>query len=551
MRDSDHHLSAGDFGSETSEPSAPRNPSCGNRPTRVRTAFLVCGAVFVAFSVLVVTEGLSNLQSTVAVMQGSTQEVRSISTSAIDILENGFLRAGHVATTVRTELGAQLSNGAFCPRDPSLENTDEGKELRAQAVNALAQLQELGDFMKTNVERMLVPIKRFAAESAYVDERLAPIDFTDWRAMLILIPYSIVPALLMGGTLMALFDASIPAYVCFTNWFLMPIFIVLVVLAWAVASTMLVMAGMNGDFCLPSGYYEGNPPDGTIRNLLNAQGYSNTTAYAIADFYVAQCRKDDPFGFIYDAQPELQNAEMNLLNIGKLLAAPNFLSTLSLYCDRDYSSLTEMVDNMDTLVQLLVDAVTRTIDLIRCDRIVPLYTETIYHGVCTYSPAAVFWVFFSSLFMGLAGMLMITFRSSYKMTDYEYEAQDGGDGVLLHDRDDDGYEDETPRSGTISARPDSQSRWSRDDEYDYDEPPRSGRVSGQPNSQNRWFGSDDEGENDVTNYPSQHHPDYPNKSNNSLYSHDCMHEDELYNDPTYAYERQRNPQSQSSPYYCD
>jgi hypothetical protein len=329
----------------------------------------------------------------------------------------------------------------------------------------------------------------------------------------------------------------------------MPIFILLVVLAWAAASAMLVLAGMNGDFCLPSGYYEGNPPDGTIRNILSAEGYGNTTAYAIADFYVAQCRKDDPFDFIYDAQPELQNAETNLLNIGKLVAAPNFLSTLSLYCDRDYSSLTEMVDNMDTLVQLLVDAVTRTIDLVRCDRIVPLYTETIYQGVCTYSPAAVFWVFFSCLFMGLAGLLMITFRSSYKMTDYEYDVEDGEDGVLIHDGDD-GYEDEAPRSGAMSGDPSSQIRWSRNDEFDDDEVPQSETRTGQSNSQSRWFDSDYEDENGVSNYESQQHPERSNTSNNR-YSHDYMHEDEPYNDPTYTYERQRNPERQSTPYYCD
>jgi hypothetical protein len=519
---------ASDSGAEKSAPH--RNPSCGNRPTRIRVAFLVCGAAFVTFSVLVVTEGLSNLQSTVAVMQGSTKEVMSITNAAIDILENEFLRAGTVAESVRTELDQQLAEGAFCPRDPSLENTAEGQQLRSAGVNALDQLDALGDFMTTNVQLMLEPLKEFANQSAYVDEKLAPIDLTDWRAMVILIPFSIVPALLMGGALMALFDASVPAYVCFTNWFLLPVFVLLVVVAWAVASAMLVLAALNGDFCLPSGYYEGNPPDGTVRSILKSQGYANTTAYAIADFYVTQCQRDDPFDFVYDARPQLQDAEVNLLNVAKLLNAPNFLSTLSLYCNRDYSSLQEMVNNMDTLVELLDDGITRTLDLIRCDRIVPIYTETIYQGVCTYSPSAVFWVFSSCLIMGVAGMLMVTFRSSLKMTLFGYDVEDdNADGLVLQDEGDmDNYEPPRSGSGIAASDPNGSGRLHGSNSYGDDVYPE--------NYQQRADGQEYENNN------FQPHP------SNGTYSQDYMNEEDR--DPAYDFERQwANQHSFDDPAY--
>jgi len=83
---------------------------------------------------------------------------------------------------------------------------------------------------------------------------------------------------------------------------------------------------------------------------------------------------------------------------------------------------------------LLVNSINRALDLLSCRRIVPLYTETVYEGMCTYSPQAVFWVFSSCVVMGFFGMLMLTFRSSYKRTYYtmpEHYDNDDRDALAM------------------------------------------------------------------------------------------------------------------------
>lgn len=453
----------------------------------------MCGIIFVTFSILLVTQGLSRLQTTIDVLQDSTSEVNRLSSDAVDILENGFLKAGAIATTVRDEIELQLDGGAFCPNDPSLENSLEGKQFRTEAMAAVGQLDQLGDFMASNIGQLLDPLQRTIAETAYFESKIAPIDLTDWRAMLALIPYTIVPALLMGGVLMALFDVSLPGYICVLNWVLLPLFVLLVILAWVVASGMIVAGGMNGDFCLPGGYYEGNPPDGTIRNIMAALGYNlNSTEYEIVDFYISQCRQDDPFGFVESAEPQLLQAQSKIVDLAKLFANPTLLSALSLYCNRDYTDLQQLVSNMDSLIALLMDSVLRTMDLIDCDRIVPLYTATVYGGMCTYAPSAVFWVFACCLLLGLSGMLMITFRSSYKLTRYEEDpsfAYNKNDDDLDAPRtQDDNYDDDGPNESVIS-----------DDLYlsDHEQPPqqqqqqRPSHLRGAGSYQNDSYDDDD------------------------------------------------------------
>ena len=52
-----------------------------------------------------------------------------------------------------------------------------------------------------------------------------------------------------------------------------------------------------------------------------------------------------------------------------------------------------MLSQFVDLVGFMLEASTRVLELVSCRTIVPLYVNTVYDGMCTYSPAAVYWVF--------------------------------------------------------------------------------------------------------------------------------------------------------------
>lgn len=131
------------------------------------------------------------------------------------------------------------------------------------------------------------------------------------------------------------------------------------------------------------------------------------------------------------------------------------LAALSTYCNRDFGTIDATVTQMETIVNSLLTAVNQTLDLVACQRIVPIYDQAMYDGACEYSVMAVFWVFSSALIMGTFGLLMILFRAAYKPTISDHVSLheivnkvDVDDSEELFERvnlDDDVVSEESPR----------------------------------------------------------------------------------------------------------
>jgi hypothetical protein len=89
---------------------------------------------------------------------------------------------------------------------------------------------------------------------------------------------------------------------------------------------------------------------------------------------------------------------------------------LSLYCNREFDDLEQLLADMGTVLHKLTEAANRTLGLVECDNIVPIYHRAVYDGACLYSVSAVFWVFSCALILAFFGLIMITFRSAYKLS---------------------------------------------------------------------------------------------------------------------------------------
>lgn len=94
------------------------SPSWRNRPTLIRIAFLVCGLVYIVFSILLVTKGVANLFQTVHIFQDSIVRTDLIASSTQEILQN--LRPVAAASqNIYDGLSAEVTGSNFCPNDPS------------------------------------------------------------------------------------------------------------------------------------------------------------------------------------------------------------------------------------------------------------------------------------------------------------------------------------------------------------------------------------------------------------------------------------------------
>lgn len=95
------------------------------------------------------------------------------------------------------------------------------------------------------------------------------------------------------------------------------------------------------------------------------------------------------------------------------------IEQLSLGCNRDFRPLHRSLSQMVGVLDALLQASNRAISLLRCEKIVPVYTTFVYDGTCKYSVSGFTWIFACLFIVSCCGMIMIMFRSSYQNTVYE------------------------------------------------------------------------------------------------------------------------------------
>jgi hypothetical protein len=89
----------------------------------------------------------------------------------------------------------------------------------------------------------------------------------DWQVYTYFVSFSVISLFFMLGTILAAAGKPFKALACFNTWFLLPIFLLLVTLAWLIVSFYGVGAVMNSDFC--SGGDAPGSPDVTARKIIN------------------------------------------------------------------------------------------------------------------------------------------------------------------------------------------------------------------------------------------------------------------------------------------
>lgn len=285
------------------------NNSFSKRPTRVRSCFLFCGLVFVTFAILSVTQGLTNLETTVETVNENAANIDRLSAEAEDIVNSGLREVRSIAVDVRDLVVAELE-GDICPGDPTGGSNEIVAEIEAQSSEAVRLLNELDDFVASNADEIEQAAVEIGVDARRVQEETENVDFTSWEGFIVLLPFTIIPSLLMAGTILSMFDVEVPFYSTFLKWVVLPLFVLLVVLCTILTSAMLMGASANSDFCLPKGRpeepFSQRSVDSSIIRILAEEGYTRESIeFRVANFYITQCLTEDPFADFREYEPKV------------------------------------------------------------------------------------------------------------------------------------------------------------------------------------------------------------------------------------------------------
>lgn len=86
---------------------------------------------------------------------------------------------------------------------------------------------------------------------------------------------------------------------------------------------------------------------------------------------------------------------------------------LSQECGADYSPTLQLLNQLRTYVSILLDSSNRSIELMGCQQVVPLYTTTVYEGLCNSSITAASWLFACFFVIAFFSTVMVMLRGAY------------------------------------------------------------------------------------------------------------------------------------------
>lgn len=175
--------------------------------------------------------GLLRFQSSMIVLEFNSVDLNAIATESFDMVENGLRKVEEVGMIVRsslmTELGPEL-----CPTNPSLDSSATARSLRDAAASTFSALKQVGKLSESTLDSVGDNIRRVQEGSYQVERVVSDVDVNDWYTAMVMVPYLVVPTLILAACSFAFMGKKFIMYECIVTTFCFPFFFFLTTLAW-------------------------------------------------------------------------------------------------------------------------------------------------------------------------------------------------------------------------------------------------------------------------------------------------------------------------------
>lgn len=403
----------------------------GGFATAGRVTFLVSYVLVFIFSILLVTKGISQVQATSDTIDATNQDIIKIHDEFVGISTN-LKDVADAATPVRDGLVKFLETD-ICPLAP---NSATERQVRSLGASTLTAMLALDNFIANDLKNVDKALTEVSGATEDIDTIVQAAQFTGGASAAILIPYLIVPSFLAVALIMGWYNIYSEGYYFFITWFILPIFLLMIIMAFCAAGFTVMSAEANADFC--SGGEE-DTPEATIDNILAMYNQTDDNFfYKAVTFYTNQCTTSDPWEFLQIYYTQLMTANDSLDVFAEAVVTAT-AEQLSQECGADYGPVLQLLNQLRTHTTILLDSSTRSMQLMGCENIVPLYTSTIYEGTCVSSITAASWIFASFFVIAFFSMIMVMLRGAYYPVHFvngkslHYATSEDDDGQIVEE----------------------------------------------------------------------------------------------------------------------
>jgi len=145
----------------------------------VISVFFICGILQIVFAILMVTKGVANLQTTTDTIQIVNNDLRVIIDAAVSNFED-LKQVGETAYVLRDQLVFDLQSDNFCPDNPTFAETKAGRDIMAAAGGAITMLEEMGNFIGSDVAAMEVTMRETRNSLDTIDVAIEDTETYEW-----------------------------------------------------------------------------------------------------------------------------------------------------------------------------------------------------------------------------------------------------------------------------------------------------------------------------------------------------------------------------------
>jgi hypothetical protein len=259
--------------------------------TTGRVTFLISYMFVFIFSILLVTKGISQVQATSDTIDATNQDIIKIHDEFVGISTN-LKDVADAATPVRDGLVKFLETD-ICPLAPQSDTEAQVRSLGASTLTAMVALDNFIANDLKNVDKALTEVDGATKD---IDTIVQAAQFSGAESAAMIMPYLIIPSFLAIALIMGWCDVYSEGYYFFITWFVLPLFLLMIIFAYAASGFVVLTAEANADFC--SGGMD-DTPEATIDTILAQYNQTDENFfYKAVTFYTNQCTTEDPWDFL-------------------------------------------------------------------------------------------------------------------------------------------------------------------------------------------------------------------------------------------------------------
>mmetsp|Transcript_19820 Transcript_19820/g.29381 ORF Transcript_19820/g.29381 Transcript_19820/m.29381 type:complete len:991 (-) Transcript_19820:75-3047(-) len=367
---------------------------------KIRVWFLLSGFFLIISSILFFEQGVKRVFNSLDDAQAGLHVTEDTANQALEITHEYFETQSNVQETARMIGTYEVSQ--WCPALPT-DLDDFSQDVRNATYQIGIQFRDTAIQVETEVKGIQNDIEGLLVTVQDADATLEDFKRYIGAAKVLVILIDIVALSLMLACILAWTETQHYVTICFRNSFIIPIFVVLIILFWIFSTASLLGAMAGSDFCRM-------PDESATALVLGRQESLSPLVLAFLLYYITGCLPDR-------VPPKLETLSNAISHTGNFLHSQisNLVSNtkdfLAERCgETGPSDLVSALELTDVAMHGVYDILLEVRQLMQCQHFNPIYTSTTYDAVCISGVGGLSWVFFTSLAMGIFSMTMVTMR---------------------------------------------------------------------------------------------------------------------------------------------